>query len=326
MQGWIMRLISFPVFLVLQIVFLPIGFVGALLVTYKQMVVSKKLGVSQTAIEVLNGRWTMHVFDIREDQAAEKLASTVPNTSTVGLWLFLFPLWVKYRMSGTYFGYPRVPTEGAEGLADMVVARTLYFDRIIERVVGDMEQFVLLGAGHDTRAYGALNKQELAFFEVDQPTMQELKVASLHAAGIDTSHVTFVQADFSKESVFEKLRTAGYDPTKKTLFLWEGVTHYLSEVDVRKTLQDIKGHTAPGSVVLADFYAERFIRMGSGYLGRKLLEYTNEGVDFGLPFANDFEDTLKDFINSEGMKQGESYFLGRSSAKGPFMVVAELCV
>ena len=79
-------------------------------------------------------------------------------------------------------------------------------------------------------------------------------------------------------------------------------------------------------MVLADFYAERSIRIASGSLARKFLEYTNEGIDFGLPFATDFEDTLKDFINSEGMKQGESYFLGRSSAKGPFMVVAELCV
>jgi hypothetical protein len=30
------------------------------------------------------------------------------------LWLVLLPLWAEYRMSGTYFGYPRVPEEGAE--------------------------------------------------------------------------------------------------------------------------------------------------------------------------------------------------------------------
>ena len=75
-------------------------------------------------------------------------------------------------MSGTYFGYPRVPKEGAEEIGDLVVARTLYFDRIIERVVGDVEQFVLLGAGFDTRPYGTLKRQGLAFFELDQPTTQ----------------------------------------------------------------------------------------------------------------------------------------------------------
>lgn len=321
-----MNVLSFLVFVLLQIVFLPLALVGVLLVAYKQMVVSKRLGVSQTAIEVLNGRWTMHVFDIRRDQAAAQLAGMVPNTSTLGLWLVLFPLWVKYRMSGTYFGYPRVPEEGAEGIGDIVVARTLYFDRIIKRVVGDVEQFVLLGAGFDTRPYGTLKRQGLAFFELDQPTTQKLKIEALLATGIDTTHVTFVEVDFREESVFRKLRANGYDSSKKTLFLWEGVTLYLNEADVRKTLQDIRGHSATGSVVVADLYGERMIRVGSGSVGKKALAYTNEGFGFGLPFATHFEESLRDFLDSEEVKQGASYFMGRSSSKGPFMVVVELGV
>jgi methyltransferase (TIGR00027 family) len=321
-----MSVLSFPVFVLLQIAFLPLAIVGILLVAYRQMVVSKRLGVSQTAIEVLNGRWTMHVFDIREDRATARLASTVPNTSTFGLWLVLFPLWVKYKMSGTYFGYPRVPEEGAEGIGDLVVARTLYFDRIIERVVGDVEQFVLLGAGFDTRPYGTLKSQEVAFFELDQTMTQTLKVESLVAAGIDKSHVTFVEVDFSNESIFQKLCASGYDRSKKTLFLWEGVTLYLNEADVRKTLQDIRGHAAPGSVVVADFYGERMIRVGSSSIGKKALEYTNEGLGFGLPLAIDFEDSLRDFIESEDLRLGESHFMGKGSSKGPFMVVVELGV
>ena len=241
-----MRPISFLVFLILQIAFVPVAIVGTLLVGYKQMVISKRLEVSQTGIQILSGRWAMHVFEIRKDLAAAQLADAIPNTSTVGLWLFLFPIWVKYKMSGTYFGYPRIPKEGAEGVADLVVARTLYFDRMIDRVLGDVEQFVLLGAGYDTRAYGALNEVGIAFFELDQPTTQKLKIASLRKAGIDMSQVTFVEVDFTEESIFEKLRAASYDPAKKTLFLWEGVTLYLSEVDdVRDTLKDINGHAAP---------------------------------------------------------------------------------
>ena len=226
-------------------------------------------------------------------------------------------------MSGAYFAYPRVPEEGSEGIGDIVVARTLYFDRIIQRVVGDRDQFVLLGAGYDTRAYGELKAEGLAFFELDQATTQQLKVASLHKAGIDTDHVTFLPVDFSQESAFEKLRTGGYDPTKRTLFLWEGVTLYLHAENVRKTLQGIREHAAAGSVVVADFYGERVLRMGSGSLGKKSLEYTDEGFAFGLPFATDFEETLQHFLDCEGMRQGESFFMGRTSAKGPFMVVAE---
>ena len=136
----------------------------------------------------------------------------MPNTSTLGLWLILVPLWVKYKLSGAYFGYPRVPDEGREGMGDMVIARTLYIDRIIRRVAGDMDQFVLLGAGYDTRAYGEFKRDGLAFFELDQAPNQELKVASLGRAGIEAAHVTFVSVDFSREDAFEKLRADGNDP------------------------------------------------------------------------------------------------------------------
>jgi methyltransferase (TIGR00027 family) len=319
-----MRVLSFAVFVVLKIVFLPLGLVGVLLVGYKQLVISKRLGLAQSAIEVINGRWTMHVFDIRSDPATVRLADALPNTSTLGLWLCLLPLWVKYKICGTLFAYPRVPEEGAEDLADIIIARTLYFDRIIHRVSGEVEQFVVLGAGYDTRAYNELRRAGLRCFEVDQATMQQHKVVSLQQAGIDAAHVTFVQVDFRQEGAFEELRANGYDATKKTLFLWEGVTLYLSEVDVRKTLRDIRAHAPSGSVVVADFYAERFLNLAGGGAAKKVLEYTGEGTGFFLPFATDFEQCLTHFFDSEGLTGGETDFLGRTSDKGPFMVVTEI--
>ena len=320
-----MRLFSLFVFVVLQIVLLPFAVLGAVVVAYKQIFVSKRLGVSQTGIEILNGRWTMHIFGMRNDTPTAQLAAALPNTSTVGLWLSLFPLWVKYKLSGTYFVYPRVAQEGAEDLRDLVTARTLYFDRIIQRVVGDMDQFVLLGAGYDTRAYGALRRDGLAFFELDQVNTQALKIASLEDARIDTSHVSFVTVDFEKEDAFAKLEAAGYDQSKKTLFLWEGVTLYLTEEDVRGMLGDICRYAGPGSVVVADVYGERMLQRVSPR-ARKVLEYTDEALGFALPFATDAAPVLRDFLESEGMTQGESYFMGEADEKGPFMVVVEFGV
>lgn len=321
-----MVILSFLVFVPLQIAFLPLAVVGFIIVAYKQIVVSKRLGVSQTGIEVLNGRWTMHVFGIRRDVATARLAAALPNTSTLGLWLVLFPLWVKYKISGVSFVYPRFPSEGSEGVRDFVISRTLYFDRIVRRVVGEVDQFVVLGAGYDTRAYGETRREGLVCFELDQDSTQRLKVASLAAAGIDAAHVTFVQVDFSHEDAFEQLREAGYDPTKKTLFLWEGVTLYLAEEDVRRTLRAVREHSAPGSTVVVDIYGERFLKQLGGRMAKKTLDYTDEALAFGLPFATDHDEELRLFLESEQMTQGETYFLGRTSEKGPFAVVAELGV
>ena len=216
------------------------------MVAYRQMVVSRRLGTSQTAIEVINGRWTMDWFGIRPDPASAQLARVLPNTSLLGLRLCLLPLWLKYKLSGTYFAYPRLPPPGgAETVADLFVARTLYFGRILERVLPEVEQFVLLGAGYDTRAYGPLMSDGVACFELDHPRVQELKRSNLGEAGIDASRVTFVPVDFGRDDAFEKLAASGYDPGRKTAFLWEGVTLYLGEDDVRKTLRGVRAHASP---------------------------------------------------------------------------------
>jgi hypothetical protein len=77
----------------------------------------------------------MHIFFMRDDYASARLASALPNTSLFGLWLYLFPLWVKFRISGKYFFYPRKPEPSSETLTDFIVARTFYFDSVIDREI-----------------------------------------------------------------------------------------------------------------------------------------------------------------------------------------------
>ena len=109
-----MRLISFLVFIHFQIAFIPLAIAGVILVAYRQMIVSKKMGISKTAIEVINGRWTMHVFGLRNDVATANPAAKLTNTSIFALWLVIFPLWVKYKISGELFLYPRTVDSGAK--------------------------------------------------------------------------------------------------------------------------------------------------------------------------------------------------------------------
>ena len=319
-----MSVLSLILYIPLQIAFIPFAILGFVLVAYKQLVISKKLGVPQSAIEILNGRWTMHIFGIRSDRASAELAATLPNTSVIGLWLFLLPLWVKFKVSGTHFLYPRLPEPGSENLVDLVTARTLYFDRIIDRVIAQVDQFVVMGAGYDMRAYGGFHRDGVTFFEIDRAGMQQHKRASLNEAGISCGHVRFVEVDFSTENAFTKLLEAGYDPGRKTLFLWEGVTLYLSEADVRKTVRDVRNNTAPGSVLLADMYADRIIEYFRRAAAGKVLEYAQEGVDFSLDFASNHVEKLSSFVESESMSMGETFFLGSKGKKGPFVVVAEM--
>jgi hypothetical protein len=86
----------------------------------------------------------------------------------------------------------------------------------------------------------------------------------------------------------------------------------------------VRDHAPAGSILLADIYADRFINLGKGSAAKKTLDYTNEGLGFSLSFTTDYEQTLQEFIKPESMTVGETYFLGSTDEKGPFMVVAEL--
>jgi methyltransferase (TIGR00027 family) len=319
-----MRLISFLVYIPLQIAFIPLAIAGVVLVAYRQMIVSKKMGISQTAIEVINGRWTMHVFGLRDDVATANLAAKLPNTSIFGLWLVIFPLWVKYKISGELFLYPRIADSGAENLSDLVIARTLYFDRIIESAIGTIDQFVLMGAGYDTRAYRGENPHQITFFELDQPDVQAHKLQALANANISCNHVHFVNLDFTRDDVFEKLAEAGYDPAKKTLFLWEGVTLYLSEAEVRRTMRSVSSHACKNSILLADIYANRMLNIAKSNVGKQVMDYTSEGFGFGLDLTTSWKDVLSEFVESESLSLGEATYMGSDSDSGPFMAVVEM--
>lgn len=320
-----MKYLSYAVFIPLQIVFLPVAFVGLLLTAYKQIVVSKRLGVSQTAIEIINGRWTMHIFGLRQDDATAALMSVLPNTSKVGLWLVLWPLWVQARIAGQVKLYPRIPTAGDENIADMVAARTVHFDSVIARAIEHVDQFVLMGAGYDTRAYGDLAASGVTVFEVDQAIVQEHKRSMIAAAGIRCENVTFVSVDFSVDNLFSKLAASGFDASRKTLFLWEGVSLYLSAEQVAETLTLVKHSAESGSVLVADLYADRLVRtLGKANLNERVLEMTSETLDFSLPFATNWQQVLADFVTSQSLQQGETHFLGASNKAGPYAVVVEM--
>ncbi len=306
-----MRLISLVIFAVVQIIFIPLFIIGGILLSINQLLVSKKLGVSGTAISAIGARWVLNFYGMRKDPSAEKLYRSLPNGSEIGLWMLYFPRYLRYKI------YPKLEEEGKESIINVPVARTFYFDKLINKSKNKVEQFIVMGAGYDTRCYGDLKSNSLRFFELDQAATQKLKIECLKRAGIDASHVTFVDVDFATEKWYEKLEKAGYNPSKKSIFLWEGVTIYLSENDIRKTIKEIQGHAASNSILLADFYSKRLTALQG-------VKSTNENFGFGLDFSVNQENVLKTFIESENVSLGDFYFIGHKTKKGAFGVVAEI--
>lgn len=312
-----MKFLSIIIYIVVQIIFIPFAIIGALLIVIKQYIVSRRLRISSTAVDNVSVRWAMDIFNIKEDKISRQLFRHLPNASLIGHWMVMYPTYLRFKISKSYNGFFSSKESGKEFFGNPGTNRTLYFDKYIEIHRGSVEQFVILGAGFDTRCYGDLNGVHPCLFEIDLPNTQEIKIKTLDAAKIDRSKVTFVTADLRKADWADKLIKGGYNPELKTIFLLEGITVYLSEKEIVDILSKISEIASKGSVVLSDFYSARFVKMSR--LPNKV-----EGYKFGIDLQD--SNKLVEFIGKTNLSLENHNYLGHRLNSKQFMVTTELIV
>ena len=145
----------------------------------------------------------------------------------------------------------------------LVNARTKHTDKtLVEMASRGLRQVVVLGAGFDTRAYRfAAQMPEVRFFEMDLPATIARKEEMARAVMEKLpASLVYVPIDFNTQSILERLKTAGYREDLLTLFIWEGVTYYITEAAVDGTLRFVAGHSAPGSAIVFDYVRAEVVR------------------------------------------------------------------
>lgn len=116
-------------------------------------------------------------------------------------------------------------------------------------------QYVVLGAGMDTSAFGS-GADGMQVFEVDHPATQAEKLRRVRRAGWTApERVHFVPVDLSRDDLTERLLAAGLDPHARTFFTWLGVTYYLTGEEIDRTLSSLGRLAAEGSAVAFDYPA-----------------------------------------------------------------------
>jgi methyltransferase (TIGR00027 family) len=231
--------------------------------------------------------------------------------SPLGLRLSTGPTLLARRLSGYVPRIYRYPYEGEPPMIDQPAARTTFYDSALERHLGDIDQLVILGAGLDTRAYRLPAGARARCFEVDTPHTQAFKRGMLKAAGIDTTRIIYVSSDFLEQNWFDQLVAAGFDPEKRTFFLWESVTMYLEREAVQSTLRKIAG-TAPGSVVAFDYLSSQLIAGKSLYMryARASLSIVGETWHFGIDSTPPVRPRVAAFVEACGLSLEEQRNFG----------------
>jgi methyltransferase (TIGR00027 family) len=191
------------------------------------------------------------------------------------------------------------------GMYEYVVARTSYFDNIVQQALqNNTSQIVFLGAGYDTRAYRFkdLIDSKTKIFELDIHTTQEQKIKLLNQNNISIpEQLTFVPINFNKETLESVLAKYGYGNGQTNLFIWEGVSYYLSSKEVDDILSFIKKSSAINSTVCFD-YATFWPEMMDAHGVKELIEtmkkkYSGETTKFGIERGK-----MKSFLAERGFK------------------------
>ncbi len=212
------------------------------------------------------------------------------------------------------------------GVGEFIVARERYIDDVLRGFLDNgLQQLVILGAGYDSRAYRFDRlRDHVKVFEVDHPATQTDKLAKLRTVfGTIPEYVTYVPVDFNTQTLDERLPESGYDPNLKTLFIWQGVTMYLTAEEVDDTLKFIIQHSAPGSAIVFDYIYRQVLdgiqKHGEISNMRRYRFMTGEGLVFGIE-----EGVVETFLKKRGFSQvcdmnandlKQAYFTGRNAKR-----------
>jgi methyltransferase (TIGR00027 family) len=141
----------------------------------------------------------------------------------------------------------------------LITCRKRFIDDKLGESLESIDAVVILGAGMDSRGYRLARRSDIRVFEVDLPVNVERKRAAVERAlGSASTSVHLVPVDFERDDLMGALTGHGYRTDARTLFVWEGVTQYLTEDAVRATLTALT-ETPPGSRLVFTYVRRDFI-------------------------------------------------------------------
>jgi methyltransferase (TIGR00027 family) len=175
------------------------------------------------------------------------------------------------------------------GVCGAILARTCFVDECLSRAVNNrIEQLVILGAGYDTRALRFPGLQhKVKVYELDHPATQQYKLERLKRSCPDLANrVIYIPINFEKNHFGRALISHGYDRSKYTFYIWEGVSYYLPARVVDDTLFFIAGNCATGSEIVFDYFPASVVR-GTCELPEarplvRILSQFGEKIRFGI--------------------------------------------
>lgn len=133
-------------------------------------------------------------------------------------------------------------------MCEQIAVRTRFFDDFFTSATdAGIRQAVILASGLDTRAYRLPWPAGTVVFEIDQPQVIEFKTRTLAGLGAEPAADRRTVAIDLRDDWPAALRAAGFDPTKPTAWIAEGLLIYLPPEAQDRLFDNITELSASGS-------------------------------------------------------------------------------
>jgi len=246
-----------------------------------------KTGAGPTVMVAIEQYFPSHQRIITDDLAY----SVLPLGARALVWAMRPPLARNWMVRATERAFP--------GLWSGIMCRKRYIDDALIAAAREIDAVVNLGAGFDTRACRLPYLAEIPVWEVDQPANIKSKEDRLRQGfGRLPEHVSLAFVRFAQETLRPALASRDSPEHKRTFFIWEAVTQYLTETGIGATLDFLA--TAPHGSRLAFTYVLKDFLDGQSLYGQERLHerYVKSKIWlFGLDPRK-----VSDFLDSYGWR------------------------
>ncbi len=193
------------------------------------------------------------------------------------------------------------PLFSHQRICEQIAVRTRFFDDFFTSAVSaGIRQAVILASGLDTRAYRLPWPRDAVVFEIDQPQVIEFKSGVLADLGATAAADHRTVAIDLRDDWPTALRDSGFDPTRPTAWIAEGLLIYLPPDAQDRLFDNITALSAPGSRLATEHMD---IKGSPDEWTEKLNERSRRigaNIDLAGLFYTGERNTAGDYLTSKG--------------------------
>lgn len=204
------------------------------------------VGATATMVAAGRARATAAEHPLIEDRFAEPLVRAVG--------VDFFTRWAAGELDTADVDIPG-HAWGMQQMTDLLAVRTRHIDGFVaDAAAAGVRQVVILASGLDARGYRLPWPLGTTVFEIDQPQVLAFKAATLVGTGAEpTVDLRTVPVDL-RDDWPAALRAAGFDATKPTAWIAEGLLAFLPPDAQNRLLDNVTALSADGSRLIAEVF------------------------------------------------------------------------